>query len=65
MPLSEKESSEKLLLALSITEIPNSDYKIFLFFDCLSNRCNRYIIVVIRDFWALSEISKLSVDNKG
>jgi len=31
--------------------------KIFVRFHCLSNRCNRFIIGVIRDFWAFSEIS--------
>jgi hypothetical protein len=28
----------------------------------MRNRCNRFIIAVIRDFWAFSEISKKILD---
>ena len=53
----EVESSEKLLHALLITQI-------FLIFQRISNRSNRSIIGVIKDFWTFSEISSKSLDMK-
>ena len=31
--------------------------QIIIYYQCVSNRCNHFIIRVIRDFWAFSEIS--------
>jgi hypothetical protein len=36
--------------------------KIFVWFDIFSNHCNRFIIAVIKDFWASSETSLISLD---
>jgi hypothetical protein len=38
--------------------------QISMIFQCFSHLCNRFIIGVIRDFWALSEISIKMLDRK-
>ncbi len=57
------ESSKKPLFAFLFTQIPKMITQVFTPFQCISNRCNPFVICVIRDFWVFSKISYEMIDD--